>query len=198
MRPYTDLHQFWFGNLSEDKFYFEDKIKQWFFKNETHDELIRNEWAPLLEEHIAQFESWKTTPSGWTSLVLLFDQVPRNSFRESPKMYAYDPLALELALEVIEQDWDKLAHPIERLFLYLPFEHSEDLEIQKLSIRKFEDLFENSEGDLRTFAEQNLQYAIDHFKIIEEYGRFPHRNEILGRKSSDKEIEFLKTPGSSF
>ncbi|MBF8302770.1 MAG: hypothetical protein HW396_1051, partial [Candidatus Dadabacteria bacterium] len=147
-----------------------------------------------------KLKSWENTPRGTLALIILLDQFSRNIYRGTAKAFSQDSLALYVCLRGIEKGFDKRLHPVERLFLYMPLEHSEDLEMQKKSVEYFsmlEKLFP-APPSLASMVSEFKKYAGMHYVIIERFGRFPHRNEILGRKSTPEEIEFLKQPGSSF
>ncbi len=132
-------------------------------------------------------EQWRSTPLAALALVVVLDQFSRNMFRGTPRAFAGDPAALAAATVALERGFDRLLSPAERIFMYLPFEHAEDLAAQHRSLALFEALDPN-----------DLEYARRHHEIIARFGRFPHRNAVLGRESTPEEIEFLKGPGSSF
>jgi uncharacterized protein (DUF924 family) len=135
---------------------------------------------------------WAEDPDGALALVILLDQVPRNIFRGSPAAYQFDPLARAIAAMAYGQGFDQKQPPIRRWFLYLPFMHSEALIDQQRSISLFEQLID----DLDSRA--SIISAHRHHDIIARFGRFPHRNAILGRESTPEELAFLKEPGSGF
>lgn len=175
MSPQAVL-DFWFG---QDR-------KVWFEKNPTFDEEIRARFMPLFESAAAgTLASWTNSPRSALALVILLDQFPRNMFRGQPRAFATDPMALEAARTIVAQGWDKAFTEDEQTFAYLPFEHSEALEDQEQSLRLFT-------------GNANFEWARRHWDIIRRFGRFPHRNAILGRESTPEEIAFLRTPGSGF
>ncbi|MEW6690764.1 MAG: DUF924 family protein [Pseudomonadota bacterium] len=172
----SELLSFWFG---QDR-------KRWFEKNPAFDEEIRSRFLPLFEKGFSgELEGWKTDPRACLALVILFDQFPRNMFRGTARAFAGDERARACARTILERGWDKAMTPDERTFAYLPFEHSESLEDQELSMRLFE-------------GNPNLEWARKHWEIIRRFGRFPHRNAALGRASTPEELEFLGQPGSGF
>jgi uncharacterized protein (DUF924 family) len=141
---------------------------------------------------------WLATPHGALALILLADQFPRNIFRDTPQAFALDPLALAFANSVIDAGFDQKLRPIERVFCYLPFEHSELLIDQDRSVELFKALHAAvADMDKELFAGY-VDFAVRHRVVIERFGRFPHRNRILDRASTAEEIEFLQQPGSSF
>lgn len=197
---YRAVYEFWFGHGSlSDVAYIGSRMKLWFGKNAEADREIARQFGPWLEAYRApDFVSWKNSPAGWVSLILLLDQFPRNAFRGTPKSFAFDPYALELAKSAVASNVLARISLVESLFVLLPFEHSESLSDQEQSIRLFTSLKESAPPDLLPIAENTLDYAIRHRDIIARFGRFPHRNAILGRVSTAEEVEFLKSPGSGF
>ena len=172
------------------EFWFADSSKSyWFERNEEFDRTIIERFVPWLEPASdGQYDAWQSNARGALALVLLFDQIPRNAFRGEPRSFAYDGKALQIADRALEQGYDRSLSNDERLFLYLPFEHSEDRKTQARCVTLM--------GQLGN--DDYLDYARRHQVIIDRFGRFPHRNAILGRTSSEEELAFLKEPNSSF
>ena len=131
-------------------------------------------------------------------MIILGDQFSRNMYRDTPNAFAADTIAVNLTLEGIETGVDRQLRMVERVFFCKPCMHSESREIQKRSIEVFSDLVDEASDEDRSIYQGNLKFARQHQDIIEKFGRFPHRNEILGRESTAEEQAFLKTPGSSF
>jgi uncharacterized protein (DUF924 family) len=180
---------FWFGGADERG----KRRKLWFEKNAAFDREIRERFLSLYEDAAAgRLAHWKNTPESCLALIVLLDQFPRNMFRGSPRAFATDLLALDAARHAITQGYDRALLPVERMFAYLPFEHSEALadQLKACELCKPLDAFEETDDAYR--------YAERHRDIIQRFGRFPHRNAILARESTPEEIEFLKTPGSGF
>jgi len=174
----TEVLHFWFGEHPKD----------WFVKNPAFDTQIRSRFLALHEEAAAgQLAHWADEAASCLALVIVLDQFPRNMFRGEARAFATDPLALAAARVILERGWNKAMAQAEQLFAFLPFEHSESLADQVLCCELTKD-----------FDPEQLRYAIRHREIIERFGRFPHRNGILGRESTAAEIEFLKQPGSAF
>jgi uncharacterized protein (DUF924 family) len=172
----ADVLEFWFG---QDR-------KRWFEKNPDFDEEIRSRFLPLVEKASqGGLAAWSREARACLALVIVLDQFPRNLFRGSARAFAADPLARAAAREILARGWDRSYTDDERMFVYLPFEHSEELADQELSMRLFE-------------GNANFEWARKHWEIIRRFGRFPHRNAALGRESTPEEIEFLKQPGSGF
>jgi uncharacterized protein (DUF924 family) len=168
------------------KFWFERDRKNWFEKNPAFDEEIRQRFLPAYElGSSGVLGSWKQAPASCLALVVLLDQFPRNMFRGTARAFAADPVALAAARTILDRGWDKAMTPDEQMFAYLPFEHSESLQDQELSLKLFE-------------GNANFEWARKHWEIIRRFGRFPHRNAALGRASTPGEIEFLQQPGSGF
>lgn len=192
MKAYREVHDFWFTNGKPN-------MKLWFDKNDQVDRQIREKFEPWLNQYPdADFESWKQTPEGLVSLVIMLDQFPRNAFRGTPRMFEYDADARDVAQEGLELGWQDQLPIHKAMFMLLPLEHSEDVTDQKECVRLFKDLFARASADEIELAEGVLQYAERHLAIIDRFGRFPHRNAVLGRTSTPEEIEFLKQPGSGF
>ncbi|MGD1949255.1 MAG: DUF924 family protein [Leptolyngbyaceae cyanobacterium] len=179
---------FWFGVPSGPY------RQQWFRKDSDFDTEIRTLFESLywtLLESLPDF--WLTTPKESLAKIVVLDQFPRNMFRNMPQSFAADAQALTTAELAIERGYDTQLLPVERLFLYTPFEHSEELAHQNRSVKYFEALV----SDAPELA-SSVDYAHRHQEIIARFGRFPHRNNILGRQSTAEEIAFLQQPGSSF
>lgn len=171
----------------------------WFEKDKGFDEEIRTRFGSAVHAaQMGEFDSWAVTPMGSLALLILLDQMSRNIFRGSPKAFLGDARALGIADAAIARDFDKALPFSQRRFFYLPFEHAEDMANQDRSIDLFARLYEETGGEERKEAEEQLDYAHRHRDIIKRFGRYPHRNEALGRPSTEDEIAFLKQPGSSF
>jgi uncharacterized protein (DUF924 family) len=190
------LLQFWFaphppqeGSTEEIYTY----RPQWFVKSAHFDQEVKENFLQVWEVgRQGKLRAWEETPEGVLALVLLFDQMPRNMFRDQAASFETDPQALQLSKQAILNEFDLDLHPVQRWFLYMPFEHSENLRDQDISIELFAEL------QTQLPDSQVLEYAERHRRIIARFGRFPHRNKILQRKSTPEELEFLKTPGSGF
>lgn len=180
---------FWFGPPAERG----NAHKRWFVKSAAFDEEIRERFLPLYEEARAGRRApWKAQAADCLALVIVLDQFPRNMFRGTARAFESDPLALEAARHGVERGFDRGMLAVERLFLYLPFEHSEAASDQERACELMKPLDE-LQPELDAY-----RYAVLHRDIIARFGRFPHRNALLGRQSTPEELEFLKGPGSSF
>ena len=187
---------FWFGK-PEDPDYGTYR-KQWFTKSDAFDEQIRQHFLADYEKAAAgRYAPWQAVPERAIALLLLFDQFPRNLFRGTPRSFATDDRALAIAQDLVDKGTDKALMPAYRFFAYLPFEHSEDRAHQNRCVELMQGLIEEV-PDLDKGLKNGLDYAIRHRDVIERFGRFPHRNEILGRESTPEEVEFLQQPGSRF
>ena len=187
-----DVLEFWFGKRGTEAY--GKPRKAWFWSGPAFDEEIRTRFGTLYEKAAAgHLEGWKDDPDECLALIIVLDQFSRNLFREGPRAYAADPLALDAARYAVENGFDQRVEPaVLRWFVYLPFEHSEDLAMQDLSVRLFKSL-----GDDPLHAEV-IDYADRHRRVIRRFGRFAHRNKDLGRESTAEELEFLAGPGAPF
>lgn len=193
------IHEFWFGTDVDDVKAADQKKKLWWSKDTAVDNIIVQQFEKsTLAVADGLLDSWKTTPRGVLALILLTDQFPRNMYRGTSASFAYDHIALQLCKQVLEQGVDQLLRPIERVFVYLPLEHSESKIDQERAVQLFAQLANDVPAAQKSTFDGFHQFAIRHRDIIARFGRFPHRNEILGRTSTEEEIAFLKTAGSSF
>jgi uncharacterized protein (DUF924 family) len=196
---YDAVLNFWFGTLDAAGCADAEHAERWWKKNEVFDAELRRRFGALHEALAnGDHDDWLKTPRGRLAYVIVLDQFSRNMFRDSPRMYAYDSQALAAAREGIAKSDDKLLAADERIFLYMPFEHSEDLADQEHCITLFERMCEGLSGEALKRVKNNVDYARRHRDIVKRFGRFPHRNRILGRASTPEEAEFLTEPGSSF
>lgn len=187
---------FWFGHPSAKDY--GQYRKAWFVKDPEFDQQIRQRFLPDYERAAAgKYDNWQADSQGAIALLLLLDQFPRNLFRGDPCSFATDPKALSLAKHLVDTGRDKSLLPAHRFFAYVPFEHSENLADQTRCVELMQNLIDTV-PTLDEGLKGGLDYAIRHKAVIERFGRFPHRNEILGRESTTEEIEFLKQPGSHF
>ena len=153
-----------------------------------------------IKEEGGYFNNWRNDKQGLLALIILQDQMARNIYRKKPEAFSFESYTLELILDLIKTREDKNYQFFERVFLYLPLEHSENSAHQDLSFEFFKELSKEFEGNeaLKKFAENYINYSEEHRKIIKQFGRFPHRNELLGRVSTEEEMVFLKEGGSRF
>ncbi len=187
----NEILDFWFGNPDDEDYGKSRKV--WFIKNLEFDKEVRSRFLQVYQQAATgKLDAWKESPLGCLALIILLDQFPRNMFRGQAQAFATDSQVLAYAKYAVAQGFDKELLPIQRQFIYLPFEHSENLTDQHQCLELFSTLKEYPE------CVSGVDYAHRHFQVIERFGRFPHRNEILERESTPEEVEFLKKPGSSF
>ena len=166
----------------------------WFRKSEATDRQIAERFGPLIEQALrGELEAWAAEPHSALAQIVLLDQFTRNSFRDTPRAFAGDKRALAAAMAMVGSRQDEALLPVQRVFVYLPFEHAEGIGMQEEALRLFTRLVADAAG-----LQNMLDYAQRHHDVVQRFGRFPHRNVILGRQSTAQEIEFLKQPGSRF
>ena len=183
---------FWFGRA--DSAEFGQARKAWFAKDEAFDAEIRARFGALIERALrGELAAWAGAPRSALAQILLLDQFTRNAFRGTARAFAGDARALAAASAMVGTRQDESLPPFMRAFVYLPFEHAESLAMQDEAVR----LFGRLPSDAPDHASL-LEYARRHRAVIERFGRFPHRNEVLGRRSTAEEIAFIKQPGSGF
>ncbi|MEN9868851.1 MAG: hypothetical protein RL748_4441 [Pseudomonadota bacterium] len=177
---YQEIIKFWFEEI---------KPSQWWKKDKSFDQIISERFSDI-HAVVARCEcfDWRQHARGRLAEIIVLDQFSRNMFRDSARAFAYDSLALALAQEAVAAGADLLLNQSERSFLYMPYMHSESLKIHAIATELFE---ENG-------LQNNIDFELKHRNVIEQFGRYPHRNAILGRESTAEELEFLKQPGSRF
>lgn len=177
-----DVLEFWLAPATRAR---------WFDKDEAFDAEIRQGFEATYKDAVAgKLDDWQKTPEGALALVILLDQLPRNMFRDTPKAFASDPQARQVTKAAIDRRFDlEIEDQDHRMLFYLPLEHSEDLADQERCI----DLVRQRCADT-----DFLQWAVAHKKVIEQFGRFPHRNRILGRPNTEAEEDYLKDPDAGF
>lgn len=198
MTPETIL-EFWFGSDTDDAAVAQERANLWWSKNKATDDEIRRRFEICVIMAVSdQLNDWLATARGRLALIILTDQFPRNIYRDTAQAFSCDEKALMWCIEGLEQKVDRELRPIERLFFYLPLEHAESIKHQDLSVKCFSDLVSTVPAHQQGIFEEYLNYAVRHRQIIERFGRFPHRNKLLGRESTVAELTFLAEPGSSF
>lgn len=187
--------EYWFGDLMNPR----PRPGVWFEDAAKYDDNIRDQFGALLvEAHAGKLDYWAKTPRGRLALIILLDQFTRQIYRGTPRAFENDAKARKLAREALVLREDEKLHPVEQLFLLMPLEHSETAHDQEESVKRFEVLRQRMPEDFRVVADEFVDYARRHRDIIRRFGRFPHRNAMLGRISTPAETEFLRRPGSSF
>lgn len=177
---YKEIIDFWFEEIEP---------KQWWQKSEEFDSLIENRFGTIHKQAISgELFQWRETSVGSLAEIIILDQFSRNMFRDKPESFAYDAMALTLSQVAISKGFDTELSQAQCVFMYMPFMHSESQLIHEEAVKLFTALG----------VESNLEFEYKHKTIIDRFGRYPHRNAILGRQSTEEEIEFLKQPNSSF
>ena len=177
---YQQVISFWFEEIES---------AMWWRKDEAFDALLVERYSGIhARAACCELFEWRKEPEGRLAEIIVLDQFSRNMFRDSALAFATDAMSLTLAQEAINCGADQALTPVQRSFLYMPFMHSESLEIHEVAVELFR----------KNGIQNNLDFEFSHKKIIEMFGRYPHRNKVLGRESTAEEIEFLTQPGSSF
>ncbi|MEL0066626.1 MAG: DUF924 family protein [Gammaproteobacteria bacterium] len=180
VRGYTDVIDFWFTELTP---------QQWFAKSDELDQLCRDRFKTTLDAAaLCELSDWRATPLGRLAEIIVLDQFSRNIYRDTPQAFSQDPLALALAQEAVQHGYDKQLNDDQRGFLYMPYMHSESMLIHEQALVLFE----------QAGQESKYPFEVRHKEIVDRFGRYPHRNAILGRESTAEEVLFLEQPGSSF
>ncbi|UTW44702.1 DUF924 domain-containing protein [bacterium SCSIO 12696] len=195
---YQQVLDFWFGDGADAEIA-SRQSSLWWGKNPEVDCQIKRQFEGDLQALVdGQQPQWLESPQGRLAAIVVLDQFSRNMYRDSGQSFSQDGLALALCIEGIDRGVDKKLSPIQRVFFYMPLEHAESMDMQNLSVTAFERLHsEVPETDQKLFA-GFVEFAEKHRVIIERFGRYPHRNKLLGRESTAEEVEFLKQPGSRF
>lgn len=196
---YQMVLDFWFGDI-RDQLATQEKQKMWYATSGETDQFIRQKFSTTLQRaDRGELDYWAGTPQGRLALILLFDQFSRNIYRGKPEAFAFDDKALALCQEGIACGYDKQLTLVERLFFYHPLEHAEEMQAQQQSVAMFAQLMEAYPDDPQHQAAQNAHnYALEHRDIIQQFGRFPHRNRVLERSSSSQEQAYLQGGGKRF
>lgn len=197
MRSANDVLEFWFGQGPMDPARLTERNGFWFGGSgpeagAARDELIRTTLEPLLERASkGEFANWAGSPKRRLALILLFDQVPRNAYRGTAAAFAFDREALALSLEGLQLAADAALEPWERLFFYLPLEHAESMEAQDAALAALTRNAAEAAPQYREWCEGLVFYANKHRDLIKLFGRFPHRNQVLGREDTPEERAWL-------
>lgn len=194
-----DVLAFWLGAWPIDHAAMLRVQPRWFAKDEAFDAELRARFGATLEAARAgRLDAWAADAGGRLALLIVLDQFTRNAWRGRPDSFSGDAQALALALEGIERGHDQAVPPMARIFCYLPLEHAEDADLQARSVALFEALAGAPDAQPRAFFEATLDYARRHQDVIARFGRFPHRNAVLGRVSTPAEQAYLAQPGAGF
>lgn len=199
MTTSADILTFWFGDTFHHGMPVENRNALWFGFDPELDMQIKQRYSDdVSKASQGLYDSWKARPESRLALIILLDQFPRNIYRGSKKAFAFDEKALQLCLEGLELGHDQQLMAIYRSFYYLPLEHSESLSQQQRCVELFEDFYAKSDPAVQQAIKGSLDYALLHYDIIARFGRFPHRNSVLGRESTAEEIIYLKESGNNF
>lgn len=198
-QEYQLILDFWFGEACSSYEVTEQQSSLWWGKDTEVDREIENRFGESLKLLIAgDLNDWKQFPEGHLAMIILADQFSRSIYRDTAMAFAQDEIALSLTLEGIENGIDLQLDLLQRVFFYLPLEHSELMTMQQRSVEMQKLLADSAPVDARGKFRDFHGYAILHLEVIEKYGRYPHRNTILGRHSTVEELEYLAQPGSGF
>ncbi|WP_062270928.1 DUF924 family protein [Endozoicomonas arenosclerae] len=195
MKSFQEVLDFWFeGEPLGDV-----QMSRWWKKNEAQDRLIENEFGDLPDKvQSGMCDEWLESPEGRLAAIITLDQFPRNIYRGDSKSFYYDALALSLSGEGVKLGQFSQLPELMQAFFVMPFMHSESLEDQQQCIQLFEKILSGAKEHYKPYLAGSLEFAIKHRDIVARFGRFPHRNLVLGRESTGEELSFLEQPGSSF
>ncbi len=190
---------YWFGDLDHTARYFDERNRLWFGGGQEVDDQIRERFGRDLQAAVdGRLESWRGTPRGSLALIVLLDQFSLNLHREQPRSYLQSEKAIPVTRQLVDQGLTFTLTPAERVFVYLPLEHSEKLADQERSVGLFEELARGAPATLRPAMDGYHDYAVRHWRVVARFGRFPDRNEVFGRPSSPEELEFLASDAAPF
>ena len=193
------IHAFWFGPPGKDGMPPNDRSRLWFRADRKTDDTIRRRFGALLDRAArGELNNWAQIAEGRLALILLCDQFARNIYRGTAHAFAHDAMALTLCTEGIECGHDRALAPIERAFFYMPMEHCEQLSMQERCVGHYEQLLQEVPPATASRLRSFLRHAHDHRDIVRRFGRFPHRNRVLARRSTDAEADFLRTQKGAF
>jgi uncharacterized protein (DUF924 family) len=185
-----EVLEFWFDPATQ---------AHWFDRDDAFDARIRERFGATLEVAArGELDHWAATPDGWLALLVVLDQFSRNVYRDDARAWAADTRAQAVAVTGIARGDDQRLPPAQRLFAYMPLEHAEDLTLQQHCVQLFERLLVQLPEDERERFQDYLDYARRHHDVIDRFGRFPHRNEALGRESTEAEQAYLASPDAGF
>ncbi|MBT8048411.1 MAG: DUF924 domain-containing protein [Gammaproteobacteria bacterium] len=196
--PWAELISTWFAETLDDDSAVPARMKWWFSADKGRDAELAARFSGLVEQCAqGKMYRWLEEPEGRLALILALDQLPRNLFRGTPRAFAYDSHGAALCLAAAHTGEDRELKPVQRAFLYMPLQHFEDPQAQNAGVALYQQLAEENPGR-PIFAEGFLSYARQHRDIIARFGRFPHRNKILGRKNTAGEAEYLTRGAPTF
>jgi uncharacterized protein (DUF924 family) len=191
---------FWFGDaLTAPPEELGAHFERWFQSGNALDQEIRERFGDWVQQAAdGGLEDWRETPEGALALIIVLDQFPRNIWRGQARAFAYDSMALKLSQDLIATGQDHRLHELQRVFAYMPHQHAEDQSVQNASVRTYERLLAEAREEYRPRIQGALDYAREHREIVQRFGRFPHRNAILGREASPMEVAYVENGGKNF
>lgn len=199
MHTPQELSIFWFGPIAEDGSCTPEAVKKWWSKDADFDREVRETFgAAIAEAEAGTLDHWMDSAQGCLALILLCDQMTRNSRRDSAAMYDADPTSLRVLRHALDRGFEQKLRTMQTYFLLMPLMHAESRELQKEGIERFDALAVSAESGAAEAAKGAASYMRKHEVIVARFGRFPHRNALLGRESTPEEQQFLQEPGSSF
>ncbi|WP_044873023.1 DUF924 family protein [Pseudomonas sp. LFM046] len=199
MQPWQPLLDWWFGPEASASQTAGARQGLWFGKKDSQDAEARERFGDLVEQALdGGLTAWTEQPDGWLALLVLLDQLPRMIFRGSPRAFSGDSRAQALVADGLARGLDRHLSPIRQVFIYLVLEHAEDLASQERALYRYHLLLDGADARERELFAGFLDFSERHRVVIARFGRFPHRNAVLGRASSDEESAFLQEPGSRF
>lgn len=195
----AEVRDFWFAGMDDSGRVPSSTRERWFKTDPAFDEEIRRRFGNLLAEaEGGGLTDWEAAPRSALSLILVLDQFTRNLYRDDARAFAHDPRAQRLTMQCMDSGFDEDLHLVERHFLYLPLMHAEDQVLQHRSVKCYEQLAHEAPPEERETYDFVLEFAVKHKALIDRFGRFPHRNEVLGRESTSQELTFLEEKGRGF
>lgn len=195
----SEINAFWLGSSLDNAEAASDRRDWWYRGGVAVDDDIRARFGGLVQQACARdLMAWQATPDGALALILLLDQFTRNLYRNTPQAYMGDECAFEIVRRAIEQKFDKALPPVSRIWLYHPFHHAEEVEDQDRGIALLNELRQEAAVEWRPYVERSIEGWTRHRDIVAQFGRFPHRNAVLGRGTTDEEAEFLNANSEAF
>ncbi len=195
----TELLDCWFADAMQSHATARQRLDLWFGHFPDFDRELTTRFERLPDRALAgEFEAWRAHPRGALALLIALDQLPRNLFRGTARAYACDAAAQAVAVQAIAAGHADVVHPVEVPFFYLPFEHAEDLALQQRCVAGYEDHLARAPDEFAFVLRDFVGAGREHLEIVERFGRFPHRNSILGRESTPAELAYLHNGGKHF
>lgn len=196
--PVDDILRYWFGDALESTEALQRANKRWFGSSNTHDQEIAQRFADVPSVTAALSTDAINEPLTALAAIIALDQFPRHLYRTQAKAFAFDNKALQILDKVLVQQWDAELHPVHTSFLYMPLQHAEDLGRQQQSVELYAALLARADAAFRDYLTHNLAFARQHLELIQRFGRFPHRNQALGRQSTEQERVYLAANPARF